>query len=243
MGAPFSDITLYTPAPYQAGTPEYWEDRSLKNFVSDLYMQKMHGYKPPKTSRITVQPAYHDTWNRTWKNGSIVTIAPYYNHDEYPANDKKGKYMYILDLIQRATIPLSEEYNWDKSVFERAYREVLECDFKFRIEYPAKQSRDKRKVGRLIVEKTETITSVLVSIDVNGSAIVRRLFDKKNLWWYDGVYMLARFNKWFDTDRFGIGYRKGKIESWYSIERDEVALLEGGRPVKEIEFKKHFLFG
>jgi hypothetical protein len=55
--------------------------------------------------------------------------------------------------------------------------------------------------------------------------------------------MLARFNKWFDTDRFGIGYRKGRVESWYSIQRDEVYLFENGQPVKEIVFKNHFLFG
>ena len=80
MGAPFSDITLYTPTPHTVGTNEYWEDTSLKNFVSDLYVQKMYGYKPPKTSRITIQPAFHQIWNRTWKNGSIVSIAPFYSH-------------------------------------------------------------------------------------------------------------------------------------------------------------------
>ena len=82
MGAPFSDITLYTPTPYTVGTPEHWEETSLINFVSDLYVQNMNGYKPPKTSRITIQPAYHDIWNKTCKNGSIIAIAPYFSHDE-----------------------------------------------------------------------------------------------------------------------------------------------------------------
>lgn len=154
MGAPFSDITLYTSIPHRRETPEYWEEVSLKNYISDLYMQKMHGYKPPKTSRITIQPAYNKIWNRTWKTGSIVTIAPYYNYDDYATLDKKGKYRYILDLIQRATIPLSEEYNWDKSVFENAYREVLESGFRFKIEYPAKRSRDKKKTGRIFQRKS-----------------------------------------------------------------------------------------
>ena len=120
MGAPFSDIALYTPTPHTVGTTEYWEDTSLKNFVSDLYVQKMYGYKPPKTTRITIQPAYHDIWTRTWKNGSILAIAPFYSHDEYASFDKKGKYKYILDLIQVATLQLSEEYKWDRTVFEKA---------------------------------------------------------------------------------------------------------------------------
>src|SRR4051812_3443242 len=110
MGTPFSDITLYTPSPHEVGTPEYWEETCLQNFVSDLYVQKMNGYKPPKTTRITIQPAFQEAWNRTWKNGSIVDIAPYYNYNEYASLDKKGKYKYILDLIQRATLQLSKEY-------------------------------------------------------------------------------------------------------------------------------------
>lgn len=243
MGAPFSDITLYTPIPHQVGTPGYVEDTSLANFVSDLYVQKMNGYKPPKTSRITVQPSFHDIWTQTWKNGSIVAIAPYYNHDEYVAQDKKGRYLYILDLIQRSTIPLSEEYSWDRSVFENAYQEVLKSDFKFHIEYRSKQSRDRKKVARLVIEKTETITSVYVNIEVGGSLIVKKLFDKKNVWWYDSAYFLARFNRWFDTDRFGIGYRKKQIEIWYSIERDEVALFGNGQRVEQIDFNSYFLLG
>jgi hypothetical protein len=179
MGAPFSDITLYTSIPHRPGTPEYWEDISLQNFVSDLYVQKMNGYKPPKTSRITIQPSFHGIWDRTWKNGSIVAIAPYYSYEEYSAHGKRGKYLYTLDLIQRAIIPLSEEYDWDKTIFENAYRQVLECDFNFEIKYPSKQSRDRKKTARLIIRKTETITSVFISIEVNNTVIERKLFDKR----------------------------------------------------------------
>jgi len=136
MGIPFSDITLYAPTPYKAGTKEYIEDISLQNFVSDLYVQMMHGYKPPKTTRITIQPAYHNIWNRTWKTGSIVAIAPYYNYDEYAVLNTKEKYMYILDVIQVATLQLSEEYKWDKAVFDKAYKEILESNFNFKIHYP-----------------------------------------------------------------------------------------------------------
>ena len=243
MGAPFTDITIYSPTPHQVGTPEFIEETSLQNFVSDLYMQKMKGYKPPKTSRITIQPAYHEIWNRTWKNGSIVAIAPYFNYDEYAALDKQGKYKYILDLIQRATLPLSEEYGWDRTVFENAYNEVLDCNFKFKIDYPAKQSRDKKKLATLSIEKSETTTSVFVNIENNGLTIRKKLFDKKNMWWYDCVYFLARYSKWFDTDRFGIGYKKGLIDIWYSIEQDEIAMFDDGRQVTEIDFRKYFLFG
>jgi hypothetical protein len=241
MGTPFSDITIYSPTPHTVGTPEYWEETSLINFVSDLYVQNMHGYKPPKTSRITIQPAYHNIWDRTWKNGSIVAIAPFFSHDEFSSLDKQGKYKYILDLIQTATTQLSDEYQWDRVIFENAYKKTLDSNFKFRIEYPAKLSRDRKKSGVFVIMKTETVTSAYVEIQINGSIETKKLFDKKNSWWYDCIYYLARHNKWFDTDRFGIAYGKGKIAIWYSIDRNDVKLYDDGQLVTEINFRKYFL--
>ena len=119
MGTPFSDITLYIPTSHKPETPEYWEETSLINFISDLYVQKMYNYKPPQTTRITIQPAYYDVWKRTWKNGSLISIAPFFSHDEYALLDRKGKYKYILDIIQTSTLLLSKEYQWDKNVFEK----------------------------------------------------------------------------------------------------------------------------
>lgn len=241
MGAPFSDITIYNPTPYTAGTPEYAEERALINFVSDFYVQNMGGYKPPKTSRITIQPAYHKDWGRTWKNGSIVAIAPFFSHEEFSSLEKSNKYKYILDLIQTATIQLSEEYNWDRKVFEIAYNKTLASNFNFRIQYPLKQSRDRKKTGSLIVTKTETITSVYVEIDMDRDIKSRKLFDKKNLWCYDCVYYLAKNSKWFDNDRFGIGFGKGKIDIWHSLSEDTVRLFEYGKPVAEVNYSRFFL--
>jgi hypothetical protein len=242
MGAQFSDITLYTPTSHTVGTPEYIEETSLQNFVSDLYVQNMNGYKPPKTTRITIQPAFHDTWDRTWKNGSIVAIAPFFSLDTYLGLDKKGKFKYTLDLIQSSTIPLSDEYGWDKTVFENAYRQVLESDFLFKLDSTPKQTRDKKKIGKLIIEKTETITSVYINIQNGSTSITKKLFDKKNQWWYDCIYILAQHTKWFDKERFGIDYGKGKIKALYSLEKDEVELFENDELVKEINFSKFFTF-
>lgn len=242
MGAPFSDITLYIPTPYTVGTPEYWQETSLINFVSDLYVQNMNGYKPPKTSRITIQPAYHDVWDRTWRIGSIVSIAPFFRHDEFSSLDKPGKYKYILDLIQTATIQLSDEYQWDKEVFENAYKKTLDSNFEFKIVYPAKQSKDRKKSGVFFISKTETITSAYVDISIDGLTTTKKLFEKKNSYWYDCVYYLARYNKWFDNDRFGLYFAKGKIDIWYSIEHNNVALYDHGKSVTNIDFSKHFIF-
>ena len=242
MGAPFSDITLYTPTIYKTGTPEYLEERSLLNFVSDLYVQNMNGYKPPKTRRITVQPAYYGIWNQPWKNGSIAHVAPFFSYDQFSSLDKQGKYMYILDIIQAATIELSAAYNWDKEVFENAYKSTLASNFNFRIEYPAKQSKDRKKSGAFIVTKTDTVTSVYAEIRINGIVMAKKLFEKKNAWWYDCVYVFARHYKWIDSDRFGIAYGNGKIEIWYSITTDTVSCYENGHAVPAINFANYFIF-
>ena len=71
---------------------------------------------------------------------------------------------------------------------------------------------------------------------------LKKIFDKENSWWYDCIYYLARHNKWFDTDRFGIAYGKGKIDIWYSINRNDVELYDDGQLVTEINFRKYFLF-
>jgi len=38
--------------------------------------------------------------------------------------------------------------------------------------------------------------------------------------------LLAKNSKWLDSDKFGINYAKGKIEAWYSIKENQVALFE-----------------
>ena len=74
----------------------------------------MNGYKPPQVTRITLQPDYYDIWDRTWKNGSIFSIAPLFEREKYEDLDKRGKYQYILDIVHNSMIQLGEEYKWDR---------------------------------------------------------------------------------------------------------------------------------
>jgi hypothetical protein len=126
MGARFTDITLYTPTSFTVGTPEYIEETSLINHVSEMYVRNMNGYKPPKTTRITIQPYYHEVWDQPWWHGSVLAIAPFFNYEEFSSFDKFGKQKYILEIIQVATIQLSEGYQWDKAIFESAYEKTLD---------------------------------------------------------------------------------------------------------------------
>lgn len=162
MSTPFSDITIYAPTKYAAGTSEWREEASLHNYICDLYCTKMNGYKPPGVTRITIQPAYHKEWERSWKMGSLVSIAPEFDYPHYLTLDKQSKYQYILDLVQGAVLQLCEEYKWDRNVFEQAYQQIIDNEFVYRLSYPSKMSRDKKKVAHIYVEKTETVTSAFM---------------------------------------------------------------------------------
>jgi len=202
----------------------------------------MNGYKPPNTTRITIQPYYHHIWDRTWKNGSIVAIAPFYSYETYSKLNKNGKLKYLLDLIQTSTLQLSDEYGWDKNVFENVYNAVLDCNFEFKIDYPAKITRDKKKRAWLTILKTVDTTTLCLTINNNGKELKKVLFDKKNWYSFDCVYVLVKHCKWFDNDIFGISYGKGVIEIWYSIEHDEVEFVLNGKEVKSIDFSMNLAY-
>lgn len=236
MTTPFNDITLYLETAYPPHSPEYWEEISLQNYISDLYIRKMHGYKPPNVTRVSMDAFNYKVWNRPWKDGSLVLVAPKFEYDLFLSLDRPGKYQYMLDLIQEGMIQLCEAYNWDRSVLEQAYQEVMDCNFVFKIDYPAKQSKDKKKTAQLSVEKTETITSVFATVTMDGQTKRIKLFDKANKWIYDEIYKWASHAKWFDADRFGIGYKEAAMELWYSVSDDQVTLLLNGQVTDILDY-------
>lgn len=242
MGRPFEDITLYVPTPYARDNPKYWEETSLHNYMGDLYVRKMKGYKPPNAARVTIQPAYFGIWQHTWKNGSIFSVAVEFRRDDYELMDRRAKCRYILDMIQDAMIQLCNEHGWDRSIFERVYEEIIFCNFEFVIDYPIKGSRDRMKHANLHVEKSATTTFAFAIIEVGDLSKKIKLFEKRNSYWYDCIYKLARYAKWLDSNKFGISYSKGLLEAYYSLTEDKVFLLESGVPVHKIEFSKFFYY-
>lgn len=240
MSTPFRDITIYAPTTTVVGTPQYQEEIAAINYICDLYVQHMDGYKPPKTTRITIQPAFHDTWKRTRKIGSVVAVAPYFNYDEFSSLDKVGKYRYILELIQTSVRQLSEEYQWDIKVFEAAYRKTIDSRFIYRLEHPPKKSKDRHMSGWLVVEKTESLTTASVYIQIGDRVVTRKLLDKKNWWCHDKIYVLAKYCKWMDSDLFGISYEKWNIKVLYSVDKGEVLYYERGKSVPFINFEQYY---
>jgi hypothetical protein len=54
MGRPLYDITIYYHGTLIKNTPEDQEFHRTLNYISDFYHNSLDGYKPPKTSRITL---------------------------------------------------------------------------------------------------------------------------------------------------------------------------------------------
>ena len=240
MPAPFSDISLYLPAAHPAGTPAYRDAICLQNYISDLYCKCMNGYKPPYCSRITIQPHYYGIWKAPWKNGSMIAMAPFFDSAAFEQLNKPAKYLCLLNLIQECMLQLSNGWHWDRAVFEKAYQQVIDRHFLFCFNYPVTLSRNRKIAASLIIEKTERITSVYASIVTGNETIKAKLYEKTNNFWHDCSYILVRHAKWFDADRFGIHYPKGKIAAWYSLIHKTVTCIQDDTPVDKIDFKKSF---
>ena len=222
MGMPFGDITFYGPTTEGIGTKEYWNEISLQNFICDLYKHYMNGYKPTNVTRVCMSPFYHEIWDRTWKNGSLISVAPYFNYEEFNKFDRENKLKYALEVIHVTMINLSEEYSWDKSVFENAYRQILQNDFKFEIEFPIKYSRDKKTQAGIFVKKTELTASIFINSRSDGESTQIKLFDKKNWGTYDSSHWICKHSKWFDNDKFGIYFKPKNWRVWYSFKDKSV---------------------
>jgi hypothetical protein len=241
MGASFSDITLYAGA-HKVGTPEYLTEVSLINFVCDWYVRQMNGYKPPKVTRVSISPSFHGIWTKPTLFGSVLNVAPKFDNKYFQTLDKSAQYKYVLEVVHEAMLLGTKEFGWDKSVFDLAYQKVLESGFQFRLTYPTKISPDKKKSAGFVVEKTDTLTSAFIELENGGKQTKVNLFDKRNSWFYDCVYLLGKSSKWFDSDRFGFPHKKTNLAGWYSIESGEVSLYEKNTKVDSFDFSKHFLF-
>jgi len=212
MGAPLQDITIY----YNGERPGDWGF----NYIADFYHNSLNGYKPPKTARICIQFDSVKNWDQPIYHGSICLYECIIDEQKYLSLSKEGKYKYILDLLHSTVSEIASIYSWDQTVFDQAYKHIIESDFKFERIYPEKKSKNRKYVGQIILAKTErrSILSVLVTGD--GSIKKEVLFEKENHYWYDRIYKLAQHCKWFDNSSFGL--YKGEKDCYFSTENNKV---------------------
>jgi hypothetical protein len=215
--APLDDITIYDL--FNSLNLSEQEQKVFgheKKFICELFHYNMNKYKPPHTSRICLNVALTKQSCRPSYDGSICHSSHYFNRDKYFNLDKNGKYQFLLDYIYGATMRLAEELKWNKDVFIDTYNRVKQMNFLFKVEFPAKFSRDRQKKGQAILEKTEERS--ILSLHIFGSNIDDRilLFDKMNSYPLDASNKIAKQCKWIDNDKFGYQNPKSKLTIHYN---------------------------
>lgn len=219
MGAPLYDIAIYYDGNVIKDAPDDWDFRKTVNYIADFYHDRLNGYKPKKTGRICIHLGPAKNWDAPNYSGAVCSYDNIINENKYLSLSKKEKYRYILDLLHSTVTEIADTYNWDRSVFNDAYNHILESDFTFEKHYPEKRSKDKKHQGQVILTKTEdrsTLSVLIKSGDITKREI---LLEKRNWYWYDSTYALAKNAKWLDNSSFGL-YKKGK-NCYFSIAKNK----------------------
>lgn len=217
MDKGLKDITLYCTTHYQAGTDEYIKEIALYNYISDLYIVCLRGYKPPGVTCISIEAKTPKKWDRSYKQGSLILTSALFNYQEYITLSTKDQYRLILEMLHETMLELSNEYKWDNSSFINAYNEVIERDYSFKLVYPVKKSMDRKKDANAFVTKTERNTWINSAIIIDGVVMEINLLEKKNFWWYDCAYKFAKESRWLTNDKFGFSFKPGNISIYYSV--------------------------
>jgi len=217
--ARLTDITLYDEFHPAEGQGQF---QHRANYVSELYWQCLHGYKPPKTTRISIslvpdqQPRYPSM------SGSVASIYQAVHTPTYDALPEMAKLRYLLNSLHEAVGHLCQAFRWEESVFSEAYQQVADRDLKFRFVYPEKLSRDGKSRAYLLLEKTLTTSRLSACVQGEGTVVHALLHEGPNRWWYDPIYRLVQRGKWFNNAQFGVQTTQPHFRAWYSLKLDKV---------------------
>ena len=121
--ASLHDITLYDQFHPAEGQRQF---QHRANYVSSLYHKCLHGYKPPRTSRISITLIPEQRLPRAWMAGSVAVMDEYAHAPTYDALPDPAKLRYLLERLHEAVGHLCRAFPWDEAVFEQAYQQVQE---------------------------------------------------------------------------------------------------------------------
>lgn len=219
------DITLY-----------YWFDEEnakkftgRQNLISDLYVQFLEGYKPPKISRISVQLRQKDNVGEYF--GSILPASAKFDENEYWALSDLDQNLIILNTVHRIAMLCADQYVWDKMVFERAYNKVREANFIYAFESKRKFNRNRQYRASILLEKNEEHSTISVLFYDKSDKEIRKTELLKSFQTESFYGQIIKKSKWFSNDLFGLYTANGEL----SIQ----ASLETGKVVTQIEPKNH----
>ena len=121
--ARLNDITLYDEFHPVEGQRQF---QRRANYVSSLYLQCLYGYKPPKTTRISITLVPDQQLPYPSMAGSVAGIYQPVHTPTYDALSNSAKGRYLVDRLHDAVVHLCQAFPWDVTVFKQAYQQVQE---------------------------------------------------------------------------------------------------------------------
>lgn len=200
------DITL----DYKGNDQNAKKFTSTQNLVSDLYVHFLEGYKPPKTTKISVELGGHDEVVGYFES-SILRVIAKFDKDKYWTLAELEQQKYILETVHKTALLCANEYGWDNEKFISAYNRVLEVNFKYQFTYKVKSAPNRKNKACLQIEKTEkhaTLSVLFLDQFNNEIKQVELLKTFTNEMFYSGF---IKNNKWLNDQQFGIYTQDNEI--------------------------------
>lgn len=206
MSHKLQDITLYYPDSNSRELSKTFSGRS--HVVTDLYVHFLNAYKPPKTSRVSVDLGSDNS--SMFYFGSILRLYHPFDKDQFWQLSEIEQKREILEMAHQVALRCCKEYNWDQEVFELAYQKVLEVNFKYEIELKKKLSPNRRQKACLVLEKNERC-AIISSLFLNSSDEKLNKVELFRLPQHEMFYgSIIKKSRWFGAE-FGISQCEGEL--------------------------------
>lgn len=224
---PFRDITIYysdrkTPNFDSLNNPNHF--RQTVNFICDFYHQLLNGYKPSKTSRLCIHftQQVSDFLGKPTYFGSICSIWCYFEEEKYLSVSGNARLKYLLDLLHSSVIVTAHMLDWNEEIFQKAYLNIIDADFKFAKEYPKKQNKTKTYIGQVILEK-DIFTSRIYFVVSNGSITIKKeALVRDNGGYLDSSYLTCKRVKWLNNNNYGVDIKEQNQKAYYSTVQNKM---------------------
>ncbi|WP_413668717.1 hypothetical protein ACEN9X_01450 [Mucilaginibacter sp. Mucisp86] len=231
MGYGFYDITLYR----QSENSNNKDFAIRNNLISDLYIDFLNGYKPPGTTRISVNIGNEDYIRGYF--GSILNVEAIFNEKEYWLSQPENQNKIILNTIHRIAIFCAEKYGWDRAFFDNAYNKVIECGFIYKKELKRKPSKDRKHQASLLLEKNGDSATISVNFYNPKGEFLKSVKLLKSFHHTMHYKKALTNNRWFNNLDFGIHLRDQEIIIKASLEKpgSETILKPVRNTLEELE--------
>lgn len=152
MSHKLHDISLYYPEGADIKVRRTFNKKA--KVISDLYVHYLNSYKPPKTTRVSVELGRPEI-KLIGFAGSVLCLNYPFDAKQYWELSNHEQNQYLLAITHEVGVLCCKEFNWDLNVFNAAHQRVIEANFVYEVELKQKLSKDKKIKACLIVNKIE----------------------------------------------------------------------------------------